>query len=155
MTHLKANLNEIADLAKKTVKTVGEMKNKKGKNIYKNITGFDKETNYELYDMSSEETGLGHLVFSMNLIKSGCVNGENKMTTGHSHEGQDEIYMIIEGKGQFVLRSPKGEEKFFEAGPMDVFFIPAGYWHRVVNTGESDLLLVNIFNGKTLPDSRK
>jgi mannose-6-phosphate isomerase-like protein (cupin superfamily) len=64
-----------------------------------------------------------------NLVVSSTELYPEKETTGHSHDGQEEVYYFIEGKGEMVL----GKRTFpVKAG--DVVLIPDGAFHKVINT---------------------
>jgi quercetin dioxygenase-like cupin family protein len=55
----------------------------------------------------------------------------------HSHEGQDKVYVVIEGRGAFSLA---GQEH--ELGPGDVLVAPAGVEHGVENRSGARLLVL-------------
>jgi mannose-6-phosphate isomerase-like protein (cupin superfamily) len=61
-------------------------------------------------------------------------------TTGHSHEGIDEVYIFIQGKG--VMEVGKKTIKV-KAG--DLVPVKAGAFHRVHNKGERNLSFWAIF----------
>lgn len=63
-----------------------------------------------------------------NLVVSTTTLYPNKETRGHSHEDQEEVYMFTRGEG--IIRI--GVEEYpCKAG--DVFVIPVGSFHRVLN----------------------
>ena len=53
---------------------------------------------------------------------------------GHIHEGQDKVYLVLEGKGTFQV----GNEKQV-LGPGDGTMAPAGEEHSVLNHTEDQL----------------
>ena len=63
-------------------------------------------------------------------------------TTGHSHAGQEEVYMFEYGIGEMLV----GDEMFTVRGG-DIVLIKDGLFHRVTNLGESDLIFNCVFNG--------
>lgn len=57
----------------------------------------------------------------------------------HAHAGQDKVYQVIEGDGQFLL---EGRELAMKAG--DLLVAPDGVAHGVRNTGSGRLLVLAI-----------
>ena len=65
----------------------------------------------------------------------------NKSTNGHTHEGQEEVYMFIEGNGFMTL----GDDKFMvQKG--DMVLIEDGVFHKVYND-HLGLYFVCVFDG--------
>ena len=84
-----------------------------------------------------DNTSLKNLVISSTTLHPG------KSTRGHSHSGQEEVYMIISGSGTMELDDNKID---IQGGEM--ILIEDGVFHRVHNTGEIDLYMVCIFDGE-------
>jgi len=64
------------------------------------------------------------------------------------HETVDQLFRVEEGNAQFVL----GEEKY-EVGVDEVFIVPAGNWHNVINLSDSqDLKLYTVYTPPNHPD---
>jgi len=145
---MKFNLNNTDEFKEKVprrVKRVREMLDKQGRNIYHDITGHEDEVNYELYDAGKEQTGLERHVVSLTVLFPGEVNGQFKMTTGHSHP-QEEVYQFLSGEGQLILKDENlGKEEIHNVSAGTVVTIPSGVWHRVVNTGDEQLKVFCIF----------
>lgn len=83
-----------------------------------------------------------------NLILSKTVLHYGKSTTGHSHAGQEEVYMFIEGFGKMQV----ADEQFLVCAG-DIVLIPDGHFHRVFNDTKenetnSDLVFICVFDGK-------
>ncbi|MEZ5287100.1 MAG: cupin domain-containing protein [Vicinamibacterales bacterium] len=57
----------------------------------------------------------------------------------HAHEGQDKTYLVVEGRGEFLL---DGRNEPMSAG--DLLVAPAGVPHGIRNTGDDRLLVVAI-----------
>jgi len=110
---------------------------KEGKNIYKNIKGHENEINEVLADLPN--TGLRDTIVCMNVLYSGKVNGEFKMTRGHKHD-VDEIYLVLRGKGYIIL-----EKKKVKIKEGDLVTIPDCKYHRTVNTSKEKLVFLTIF----------
>lgn len=78
-----------------------------------------------------------------NLVLSQTILHVNQQTNGHYHAGQEEVYFFMYGKGRMIV----GEQEFEVAGG-DIVLIPDGLFHKVFNTGESDLVFNCVFDGK-------
>ena len=66
-------------------------------------------------------------------IEPGCSLGY------HEHHGESETYYILSGKG---IYSDNGELRMVEAG--DVTFTPDGKGHALTNSGDEDLVFMEI-----------
>ncbi len=80
---------------------------------------------------------LNDLVLSSTFLRA------NKSTTGHKHEGQEEVYMFITGEGEMEVDSRR-----FNVREGDCILIEDGEFHKVYNTGHLGLYFVCVFNGK-------
>ena len=89
-----------------------------------------------VYTVRDNKT-LKDLVLSQTILHAG------KETSGHYHEGQEEVYFFMYGGGDMMV----GEEMLSVCGG-DIVLIPDGVFHKVWNTGESDLVFNCVFNGK-------
>jgi len=78
-----------------------------------------------------------------NLILSSTRLNPGKETTGHSHKGQEEVYMFIEGTGEMLL-----DDHRFAVKAGDIVLIEDGVFHRVYNTSDKELYFVCVFDGK-------
>ena len=112
---------------------------KEGKNIYKNIKKHENEINEVLVDLPDKKTGLEEHIVCMNTLYPGKVNGEFKMTRGHSHN-VEEIYIVLSGRGHFI-----SDDKRFSIKKGDLMTIPKNVWHRTINTGKEKLVFLTIF----------
>ena len=83
-----------------------------------------------------DNTELDHLVLSQTVLHVG------KETTGHYHEGQEEIYFFMYGSGRMIVGSVE-----FEVAGGDIVLVPSGLFHKVFNTGISDLVFNCVFEG--------
>jgi mannose-6-phosphate isomerase-like protein (cupin superfamily) len=83
----------------------------------------------------TDNTSLKNLVVSSTTMKA------NKSTNGHTHEGQEEVYMFIEGNGFMTL----GDDKFMvQKG--DMVLIEDGVFHKV-EAGPGGVYFVCVFDG--------
>jgi len=78
-----------------------------------------------------------------NLVVSSTFLRANKCTTGHRHEGQEEVYMFITGEGEMEV-----DGKLFNVREGDCVLIEDGEFHKVYNTGHLGLYFVCVFDGK-------
>jgi len=90
----------------------------------------------ETYILQDNKT-LKNLVLSSTLLKP------NKETRGHSHDGQEEVYYFIEGRGEILL-----EDKYLDIQAGDIILIPDGAYHKVINTTSEYLYFICVFDGK-------
>jgi mannose-6-phosphate isomerase-like protein (cupin superfamily) len=79
-----------------------------------------------------------------NLVVSKTILHPSMQTTGHAHEGQEEVYQFVHGAGHMEV----GPDKFpVSAG--DVVLIPDGHFHKVFNDSiVEDLTFICVFDGK-------
>jgi len=77
-----------------------------------------------------------------NMVLSKTILHPNKQTSGHSHEGLEEIYFFKSGSGTMQL-----DEETFEVSSGDIVMIPDGAFHKVFNKSGSkqDLIFVCVF----------
>ena len=80
--------------------------------------------------------------FGNNLILSSTFLRANQKTTGHTHAGQEEVYMFIDGEGEMDIDGNR-----FPVKGGDVVCIEDGEYHRVFNTGHLGLYFVCVFDG--------
>lgn len=81
--------------------------------------------------------------FLKNLVLSSTELKPLQETRGHSHPGQEEVYIFVGGTGKIIV----GEEEF-DVGPDTVILIPDGAFHKVINTDNYPLYFVCVFDGK-------
>ena len=66
-----------------------------------------------------------------------------KHTSGHKHDGQEEVYFFISGSGKMEL-----DEQLIDVNQGDVIPIHDGVFHKVYNNTDKDLYFVCVFDGK-------
>ena len=81
--------------------------------------------------------------FGNTLVLSSTRLHGKKETSGHSHDGQEEVYFFIEGKGQMQL-----DNEFVKVEAGDVVPIHDGVFHKVTNLQDEDMYFVCVFDGK-------
>lgn len=77
------------------------------------------------------------------LIPSITKLNPNKSTSGHKHEGQEEVYVFYKGTGIMQIDDSK-----FKVEQGDVIPVPDGAFHRVFNESNEILEFAAIFNGE-------
>jgi|TARA_R110002020_G_scaffold104404_1_gene244346 mannose-6-phosphate isomerase-like protein (cupin superfamily) len=78
-----------------------------------------------------------------NLVVSKTILHPLQSTSGHSHEGQEEVYQFVAGYGEMIV----GTDQFAVISG-DVILIPDGKFHQVSNTNAyEDLVFVCVFDG--------
>ena len=83
-----------------------------------------------------DNTHLNNLVLSSTALKS------RKNTSGHSHEGQEEVYYFTEGTGMMKINDTQ-----FPVSSGDIVLIDDGEYHQVFNNSDSTLRFVCVFDG--------
>jgi len=83
-----------------------------------------------------DNTTLNNLVISSTLLHPG------KETTGHIHEGQEEVYFFVSGSGIMKI-----DDKLHVVKEGDVKLIYDGAFHKVFNDTDKDLYFVCVFDG--------
>jgi len=78
-----------------------------------------------------------------NLVLSSTLLYPKHCTTGHKHEGQEEVYIFIYGRGTMEV-----DDEIFAVYPGDVITIPDGAFHKVYNDETSiELYFICVFDG--------
>jgi len=77
-----------------------------------------------------------------NLVVSQTKLNPHKSTTGHSHAGQEEVYLFHEGSGTMEVA-----DEVFEVNSGRVVLIPDGAFHRV-HAKDKGCTFTCVFDGK-------
>jgi len=102
---------------------------------------------YRGYDAPVPEEA-GHLVYRTTIIAPGRVGNEYFMTKGHHHvRDSAEFYLGMAGTGLMVLQDRSGEVKVENLTPEMSVYVPPGWAHRTVNTGDDDLIFLAVYFG--------
>ena len=83
------------------------------------------------------------------LIPSITKLNAKKSTSGHKHDGQEEVYVFYKGIGIMQIDDIK-----FDVKQGDVIPVPDGAFHRVFNESEEILEFAAIFNGERHTESQ-
>jgi len=77
-----------------------------------------------------------------NLVVSSTRLNPNKSTTGHSHAGQEEVYIFISGYGEMEL-----DDERFDVHTGDTVLIKDGVFHRV-HASHVPIEFICVFDGR-------
>jgi len=84
---------------------------------------------------------------SITTIFPGNCGGELFMTKGHQHpDPQGEIYFGLEGVGGIIMFNGK-DKKYVEITPGKIGYIPPGWAHRSINSGETGYKFLAVYPG--------
>ena len=93
---------------------------------------------------------VGHLICCTTVIHPGSIGREYFMTKGHYHaeRATGEVYLGLAGRGLLLLQTEEGEtdEQVLERGA--VAYVPPGWAHRTVNTGDEPLVFFAVYPGQ-------
>jgi glucose-6-phosphate isomerase len=90
-----------------------------------------------------------NVLCSTTVIEPGTVGREYYMTKGHFHELRDrsEVYLGLAGEGVLVLATEDGRHAVEPIRRGTLGYVPGGWAHRSVNTGEESLVLFAAYVG--------
>lgn len=84
---------------------------------------------------------------SITTINAGHVGGELYMTKGHQHpDPQGEIYFGLSGVGGIIMFDGK-KTKYVEITPGKIGYIPPGWAHRSINSGNEPYKFLAVYPG--------
>ena len=78
-----------------------------------------------------------------NLVVSSTKLNPTKSTTGHRHQGQEEVYIFTKGKGQMEL-----DHEIFDVCEGDTVLIKDNVFHKVHNNSDFTLEFICVFDGR-------
>ena len=81
-----------------------------------------------------------------NLVLSSTKLYRNQQTRGHRHHGQEEVYFFVQGWGQMIVGEEDSEP--FDVKEGDIVLISDGAFHRVINTGDMNMVFNCVFDGQ-------
>jgi quercetin dioxygenase-like cupin family protein len=71
--------------------------------------------------------------------------GQSEPMLPHAHFEYDESEYVTSGEGYALLGPSRDQLQRYDLKPGCAFFVPAGYQHSIVNTGDGELKLVISF----------
>jgi glucose-6-phosphate isomerase len=111
------------------------------KEMYLQDPGGKDEVIYRVFGIRAPQTS-SNLICSTTVLEPGTVGREYHMTKGHFHEVRDraEVYVGLSGEGLLVLATEDGRYVTQPQKRGCVNYIPGGWAHRSVNTGQEPLV---------------
>ena len=96
---------------------------------------------YEFHEMAAPEHA-GDMAAGTSILYPGKVGKEYYMTKGHFHMILDtaEVYYCLAGRGYMLTENSSGEWAAHELYPGAMVYVPKGYAHRSINTGDTALV---------------
>jgi len=89
-----------------------------------------------------------HLPFRTTIIRPGVIGSEFFMTKGHHHRRDTaEVYVGMSGSGLMVMETRAGDFAWAELLPSATVYVPPGWAHRTVNTGDAPLVFLATYPG--------
>ena len=88
----------------------------------------------------NETYSVHDLEYLKNLSVSMTILHPGKATSGHEHENADEVYIVVDGRGELDL---DGNRMDIETG--DIVLIKQGQFHRTFNNEKEDLVFLTVF----------
>lgn len=95
---------------------------------------------YEYFETGFEADEV-NINFGMTIMYPGKVGREYFLTRGHFHERPaPEIYFGLEGDGIILMQSETGDVEWRRLEPNSIVYVPPGWGHRTINTGNKRLV---------------
>jgi glucose-6-phosphate isomerase, archaeal len=89
-----------------------------------------------------------HLLFRTTIISPGTVGSEFFMTKGHHHvRDTAELYLGMSGEGIMLMQTRNGDFAESRLMPSASVYVPPGWAHRTVNTGNTPLAFLAVYPG--------
>jgi glucose-6-phosphate isomerase len=90
-----------------------------------------------------------NVLCSTTVIEPGTVGREYYMTKGHFHELRDrtEVYLGLSGEGMLVMATDDGRHAVEPIRRGTLSYVPGGWAHRSVNTGDEPLVFFAAYVG--------
>jgi glucose-6-phosphate isomerase len=89
----------------------------------------------------------GQIVQNITVLYPGTVDDEYFMTKGHYHANErcSEVYLCLNGRGHLLMQTRSGETDVQEYGRGVSIYVPPGWAHRSVNSGDEPLVLFALY----------
>ena len=78
-----------------------------------------------------------------NLVVSTTQLQPSRQTNGHSHKGQEEVYIFTQGSGRILI-----DDELTDVSAGDTVLIEDGAFHRVYNSSHDVLEFICVFDGR-------
>jgi glucose-6-phosphate isomerase len=107
------------------------------------------EENPTIYEVYAQETpsNQGELSMATTVLHPGVIGDEYYMTKGHFHEKKEasEVYLGISGRGLIIMQKEDGSTAHETVLPHSLVYVPPGWAHRAVNTGDEDFIFLAVY----------
>lgn len=102
---------------------------------------------YEFYELGCPERA-GDIAFGTTILYPGTVGDEYFMTKGHFHTDlmTAEIYYTLSGTGYMMLENKEGDWRALPLAAGQAVYVPRGYAHRTINSGDDPLIVFFAFD---------
>jgi glucose-6-phosphate isomerase len=134
--------------ARTTVRRASDMRGyyADGEALERLIQDQNDPLHYQVFERPVPETP-GNLMCCISRLQPGLVGDEFYMTKGHYHAVRDtaELYLCLRGQGLMLMMTDIGE---CVAEPMArgrLVYVPPGWAHRSVNSGEEPLVSLCVY----------
>jgi glucose-6-phosphate isomerase len=89
----------------------------------------------------------GQIVQNVSILHPGAIDGEYHMTKGHYHANRrcSEVYLCLSGRGVLLMQTRDGETGALTLERGISVYVPPGWAHRSVNTGDQPLVLFALY----------
>ena len=113
---------------------------------YHSIPDGDDPLIYEYFEREVPAES-GEIVQNISILYPGTVDGEYYMTRGHYHANGrcSEVYLCLGGRGVLLMQTRSGETDVKEYERGISVYVPPGWAHRSVNTGDEPLVLFALY----------
>lgn len=119
---------------------------------YKNCEAAKSLGATESYSVCYSEVSsiITDMYYGTTTLKPIYVDGECNMTKGHFHVGPEfkEYYLCTKGQGYLLKWDGKDDYYAEEMNPGSLHYIDGKYAHRIINTGEEDLMILAVDSAK-------
>ena len=145
------DLDLISGLSRQADTTKRRLSQMKGmfydQTAYEQMLEQDDPLVYEFYELGCPERP-GELAFGSTVLYPGTVGDEFFMTKGHFHTDlmTAEVYYTLSGEGCMLLENMEGDWRVLDMKPGQAVYVPRGYAHRTINTGDQPLIVLFAFD---------
>lgn len=104
---------------------------------------------YEVFQYDVPEE-VGQLICCTTILYPGAVGDEYYMTKGHFHAVRrtGEVYLGLSGHGYLLLMTEDGASSEMVVSSGTVAYVPPGWAHRTVNTGDAPFVFFAVYPGQ-------